>query len=718
MKNANNNKLRMAPGRGRGNRKRSFGGDSQKRSFARRLAPSAAKLKVAKVDASSNKENRLNEAVCVELSIDESADESSDESADDEEYVAPAPNRMTREDRKENGHFFASEEELRIYVKVAYIYEFEEPAEKEWSSILTILETRLRGMHKRTIRHVFKSLQNGDAQQATKRKAGSGRKHKLTAENEGLIAAAAALNSGTSPSMALEICNVMNAPEIGVCLNTLKSSLSFYTDSDIRAIPRRKTGKKDKESAWAKARLATATQMKQQVALGKKIDAGDLLLSDAMKECRDKNAPPPLWIDGTVFADENHVEVQLGSGGNHKGSFRGTQYRYSVNPTTGALQRKKDGGVWPARKHRMVAKYPEQARACYGVAVPIQNGQEKPQMMEPWSYTGQKMVSMKVWKQKLKLEQTYRRNMKARGWDKFRGENPYLERYGKEQWEEEIAKSPRMRQLGNVRCLMDHIIAEGTKMFADSPRKDSWMLYHDHLSIWWEKQSQAHLKSLPCPIEGWESRTWWDRQIKICGDNNNLVHKRYKNCLPGDGPEFMPLDNHLFGDLQEGASKNVALTSFLHKNDERKYSFATPKKVYSALQRTIKAGVPTPKRIAEDCKRVFEETLDRVIAAEGTYIEDGTNKSSRHGVRGAAEAEFKRETIPTDSAAAECFSSMMDSMRAGGGVQFVVDLTGSEEEENANEHQELHSVPIDKERADDDDDDASDDDNDAAEDAF
>jgi hypothetical protein len=46
----------------------------------------------------------------------------------------------------------------------------------------------------------------------------------------------------------------------------------------------------------------------------------------------------------------------------------------------------------------------------------------------------------------------------------------------------------------------------------------------------------------------------------------------------------------------------------------------------------------------------------------------------------------------------------MVSMRAGGGVQFVVDLTGSEEEEDADEHQELRSVPLVEDWADDDDD--------------
>jgi hypothetical protein len=49
--------------------------------------------------------------------------------------------------------------------------------------------------------------------------------------------------------------------------------------------------------------------------------------------------------------------------------------------------------------------------------------------------------------------------------------------------------------------------------------------------------------------------------------------------------------------------------------------------------------------------RVYEETLDRIIEAEGTYIEDAHVK--RTGYCGAAEAELKKERklIPVDKAA-------------------------------------------------------------------
>ena len=135
---------------------------------------------------------------------------------------------------------------------------------------------------------------------------------------------------------------------------------------------------------------------------------------------------------------------------------------------------------------------------------------------------------------------------------------------------------------------MDHVITEGNRIWAGTGCEDTWMIYHDHLKIWWEKESQDYLRSLPCPIEGNPTRTWYDRQIKICGENNAKVAKRYRNCLPGDSPELMPcLDCHLFADLQEGAAKNVALTYHIKVTDEDsnlKYSFATPAKVYESLQ--------------------------------------------------------------------------------------------------------------------------------------
>jgi hypothetical protein len=71
--------------------------------------------------------------------------------------------------------------------------------------------------------------------------------------------------------------------------------------------------------------------------------------------------------------------------------------------------------------------------------------------------------------------------------------------------------------------------------------------------------------------------------------------------------------------------------------------------------------------------RVYEETLDRIIEAEGTYIEDAHVK--RTGYRGAAEAELKKERklIPVDKAAMNGFSKMLIKMEKGEGVSFAIE---------------------------------------------
>jgi hypothetical protein len=94
-------------------------------------------------------------------------------------------------------------------------------------------------------------------------------------------------------------------------------------------------------------------------------------------------------------------------------------------------------------------------------------------------------------------------------------------------------------------------------------------------------------------------------------------------CLPGDSPEMMPLDRHLFADLKVGAARYVAITFHLTENDEEwalKYSFATSAKVFQSLQRTIAEGCPSNKRMSQDVNRIFEETLGRILGAKGCFI--------------------------------------------------------------------------------------------------
>jgi hypothetical protein len=167
----------------------------------------------------------------------------------------------------------------------------------------------------------------------------------------------------------------------------------------------------------------------------------------------------------------------------------------------------------------------------------------------------------------------------------------------------------------------------------------------------------------------------------------------------------MLLDCHLFADLQEGASKNVALTYHIKPNDEDtglKYSFATPGKVYESLQQTIAAGCLSTKRIADDVKRIFSETLVCIaVEAQGCYIEDSSKKIVRRGVRAEAAAEHKRETIPVEASVLNGFNNMLEKTKNGAGVSFLIDLT-DENKVMERSNDILTTIPVTDDKDDDD----------------
>ena len=90
----------------------------------------------------------------------------------------------------------------------------------------------------------------------------------------------------------------------------------------------------------------------------------------------------------------------------------------------------------------------------------------------------------------------------------------------------------------DVTKIMDHIIEQGNILFADTPYRDTWYIYHDALSSWWSKGAQAYI----------ETKGFRHRQIKSLDFTNTGT--RYEDSLPGDTPEYMSLDSNLFSDLE------------------------------------------------------------------------------------------------------------------------------------------------------------------------
>ena len=211
------------------------------------------------------------------------------------------------------------------------------------------------------------------------------------------------------------------------------------------------------------------------------------------------------------------------------------------------------------------------------------------------------------------------------------------------------------------------LIHKSSAAFKNTDREHTYMIWHDRLSILWDKETQDWLSSLKCGIDGWGDRTWADRFICLRGKYNDSVSTYHKNSLPGDSPELMPLDCHLFSDVKEGVSQNVAFSFFLPEEDTTKYSLATPKKAFSAIERTITAGCPSAEQIREDIEKI-PHTLDRIVASNGAYIED----SERNGVRKEAEMESKKNTV--DVEVMRKFYENVEAMQAGNGVLFRYNL--------------------------------------------
>jgi hypothetical protein len=139
---------------------------------------------------------------------------------------------------------------MQIAEKVCYIYEFSDPDENDWPNIIKQLRTRF-GLNYSSIKQVFTSCCSGH-KHPKKQMPGAGRKHKLSRDNPGLIAGAAALNGSQLLNMVTMICNAVTERKYPddfdtnyrICQKTFMATLKAHTDFECHAVLHQKTGKK------------------------------------------------------------------------------------------------------------------------------------------------------------------------------------------------------------------------------------------------------------------------------------------------------------------------------------------------------------------------------------------------------------------------------------------------------------------------------------------
>ena len=220
------------------------------------------------------------------------------------------------------------------------------------------------------------------------------------------------------------------------------------------------------------------------------------------------------------------------------------------------------------------------------------------------------------------LEDPDKRSSKGVWLDHCDHDNPYVSRFG-EDW---MSHLPTSFKFTSIQRLVDHVIAEGNRLFEDTRWKTSWKVYHDALPQWWERRTQEYIAE----------RGFKDRQWRANSDTNLLIANHYRGKLMGDSPELMPLDSSLFSDQIEKVAELVVSTASLP--DDEKYSMATPDRAWRTM---VDAWTRVPEhRILQDIDR-FRSALDAIIAAKGAYVEDadlrnGHRKLMRRLVRGGA----------------------------------------------------------------------------------
>ena len=331
-----------------------------------------------------------------------------------------------------------------------------------------------------------------------------------------------------------------------------------------------------------------------------------------------------------MWWDEHHKKVRLGHASKHECLISRDADGNVCEPAA--------GGSFPERRPTTTMKFPPEARGSFGLAMRKKSdGSMEGVKCSPFCYNNRRIVGPKEYERERQAE--LRRVVDLAGpWR--RDDFGYKERYG-DKWSEELDKvlqngkkklvpvtkvmsclfscsMPRPLTLTSSSAqMMDHIVSESSKVYAGTEYADTFLIFHDGLSQWWEPDAQAHL----------EAPGFRDRQLRCLGDTNKGNH-HYEGKVVGDSPELRRgLDSYGFADLEAAVTYNCALSSVYDLSDPRRFSMGTPDAVWSALPRCWEVA-PTSERIVEDIS-ALPRVLDVIIEHQGAVVLDLFLRSGR-----------------------------------------------------------------------------------------
>ena len=487
----------------------------------------------------------------------------------------------------------------RYAIKYAFEYIYGSMSVDRWkeTGLVTSIMTRLcipNGSYasvRSVLLEVVGAFQNNTAYDAKKGERRRGRKALITDESPEAEVIFRALETNISTLnvavLVNEFRNGQQPPRPPVSFSAVER---FVLKSPIIDRTRRrtqKTGKTDADSTWAKARVEQCSQFSEQFRLGM-LPAGDPELYHP--------ALPPVYLHALIVFDENHKKCILG----HSSKV---ENRIARNPFDGAPTDPAFGGVLPPKKDRTKPKYEKEARGCFGVAVKqLVDGTKVGARTSVFNYTERKVVGVKNYNTAIKAE--LKRVSPLLGvWR--HADYGYEERYPLT-WEAEVKKVVD-KKLCNIKDIIDFMIREGNKIYEGTAHADSYFIYHDALSQFWEKDAVQYMHEIGV----------YDRLLRCRGDTNRGT--RYYQKVVGDSPELCRgLDAYCFSDHKRSMGFHTSLTSICNINDVSRFKTGTPAEMFSTMERCWTVE-PTSHRIVEDILG-FPDVLDKIIAHNGTVL--------------------------------------------------------------------------------------------------
>ena len=167
-----------------------------------------------------------------------------------------------------------------------------------------------------------------------------------------------------------------------------------------------------------------------------------------------------------------------------------------------------------------------------------------------------------------------------------------------------------MKQYVCITTMIEHIVVSSAAMYKGTQYEDTWVFYHDALSLMTAKETIEWM------IQKDYYRRWILPAKGLHQDDKTLVYYWFRPC--GNSPENMPWDTSLNQDVHLAVKRHVGITLELETDSVPKFDMSTPRRGSWAYRRILQE-VPSSKRIVQDVNNVFA-SLDSVRKEEGILV--------------------------------------------------------------------------------------------------